>query len=73
MALYLSRTNLAFKEMTRGARDSGSGDLWELTLPMNPGRYRYSLIVDGRWILDPGNPRKMSDGLGGWNSVVRVD
>ncbi len=72
VALYLSRTNLIFKDMIRGTRDSGAGDLWELTLPTNPGRYRYSLVVDGRWMLDPGNPRKMSDGLGGWNSVVRI-
>ncbi len=66
VALYLSRTNLIFKDMTR------EGDAWELNFPTNPGRYRYSLVVDGRWMLDPGNPRKMSDGLGGWNSVVRV-
>lgn len=66
VALYLSRTNLIFKDMTR------EGDVWELNFPTNPGRYRYSLVVDGRWMLDPGNPRKMSDGLGGWNSVVRI-
>ncbi len=35
------------------------------------GRHSYKFLLDGeRWLDDPGNPRKVSDGLGGFNSVA---
>ena len=48
--------------------------LWicPLTAP-GPGRYEYKFVVDGRrWIEDPSNGMKVSDGYGGLNSVLVI-
>jgi serine protease AprX len=40
---------------------------------LEPGVYHYKLLLDdSRWIADPSNPERVSDGLGGWNSVLRI-
>jgi len=41
-----------------------------LTLP--PGRYRYRLVVDGNWIIDPGNPRTEPSDAGQLHSLLTV-
>ncbi|MHC0037508.1 type I pullulanase [Pseudoneobacillus sp. C159] len=42
--------------------------IWQLSLPLAPGRYQYKFIVgDNGWITDPGNP-KQEDG----NSALYV-
>lgn len=47
--------------------------LWEITIPLSPGRYEYKFVVDGeKWIPDPGNLKTVDDGFGGINSVVIV-
>jgi serine protease AprX len=45
--------------------------LWETRIAgLPPGRYEYRFVVDGwRLILDPANPMRRADGLGGMNSV----
>ena len=53
-----------------GAPDS----LWYALVPVPRGRHRYKFLVDGnRWIPDPANPDRTSDGSGGVASsfVVR--
>jgi len=45
---------------------------WEFTSPMNPGKYAYQLVIDGKWMLDPDNAVKTSNGSGGYNSVMQV-
>lgn len=40
---------------------------WEENVLVNPGKYQYKFIVDGKWIRDPEN----METLGG-NSVVRI-
>src|SRR5688500_5283811 len=39
-----------------------------LTLPED-ARIEYKFVVDGNWILDPKNPKKLDNGVGGENSV----
>jgi len=47
--------------------------LWSVTLPLQPGRYEYKFLVDGeKWVPDMGNPKKIKDGFGAFNSVVEV-
>ena len=41
-------------------------------LPLEPGRYGYKFVVDGKWTPDPANPENEEDGMGGKNSVVTV-
>jgi 1,4-alpha-glucan branching enzyme len=50
-----------------------SDGLWSVTVPLAPGRYRYSFLVDGvTWVPDPAAPRSMDDDYGRPNSVVTV-
>jgi len=37
--------------------DDGDG-VWEIVVPLPPGRYQYKFVIDGgvRWELDPNNP-----------------
>lgn len=45
--------------------------VWRAAGPvLPPGRYIYKFLVDGEWLDDPANPRKISDGHGGYNSVL---
>ena len=46
---------------------------WSINLPLLPGRYEYKFLIDGeKWIPDPGNPKKIKDGFGAYNSVIEV-
>ena len=45
---------------------------WEVTIPLNPGRYQYQLVTDGKWILDPANPDSVDNNAGGFNSVLKA-
>jgi cyclomaltodextrinase len=45
---------------------------WEADLILNPGRYQYQIVVDGKWMLDPANPSKVDNNMGGWNSEMEV-
>lgn len=45
---------------------------WTVTLPLKPGRYRYSFVVDGtRWQADPVSPPAL-DEFGTPTSVITV-
>lgn len=49
-----------------------TGNNWEITIDLNPGKYYYKFIVDGQWIEDPANLKGEPDGVGGENSVLFV-
>jgi len=44
--------------------------LYRATLQLSPGTYHYKFVVNGTWIPDPGNPDRVDDGLGSYNSVL---
>jgi hypothetical protein len=47
--------------------------IWSVTVPLAPGRYQYSFLVDGvTWVADPAAPRALEDDFGRPNSVVTV-
>lgn len=49
------------------------GGAWLVTVPLRPGRYMYSFVVDGReWRPDPLAPPAPHDDFGKPNSVVLV-
>ena len=50
----------------------GSGGVWTVTVPLPPGRYRYTFIVDGSWRRDPAAPRALEDDFGTPTSVITV-
>ena len=47
--------------------------VWAITIPLAPGRYHYTFVVDGtRWEADPLAPRTIEDDFGRPNSVITV-
>ena len=48
------------------------GGVWEATLPLKPGIWRYAFVVDGIWQAPPDAPRTESDGFGGVRGVLEV-
>ena len=48
-----------------------NGD-FETRIRLRRGRYRYQLVVDGRWTYDPANPEVITNQYGEINSVVEV-
>jgi chromosome partitioning protein len=51
------------------AADNG---IWQIKLPMSPGRYRYRLVVDGQWQQDPYNNQTEMNPYGEYNSIIDV-
>ncbi len=54
-------------------RNEGDDGLFGVTLDLEPGRYRYRYVIDGRWTRDPYNTYVESNPYGELNSVVEVD
>ena len=52
------------------AMTKGLDGVWTGTADVMAGANQYKFIVDGNWIVDPGNPDQMDDGFGGKNSVI---
>jgi hypothetical protein len=46
--------------------------VWTITIPLAPGRYQYTFVVDGTWVADPLAPRTLEDDFGQPNSVITV-
>jgi 1,4-alpha-glucan branching enzyme len=54
-------------------RDLDGDGIWEITLPLPPGRYQYKYVIDQvDWQEDPANPEMIDDGYGGFNSILVV-
>lgn len=47
-------------------------NIWKYKLKLAPGKYHYQLVINGEWKLDPGNPVKESNNIGGFNSVLEI-
>lgn len=53
--------------------DSDHDGVWELRVPLGPGRYEYLFLVDGVFReLDPQNPQRVPDGAGSERSLLVV-
>ena len=53
-------------------QDQGDG-VWSVTVPLAPGRYRYSFLVDGMtWLKDPRATPAVEDEFGRPNSVLTI-
>ena len=58
-------------EILEGLMENRGEGIWELTVELGPGRYRYYFIVDEvRVVLDPENPRYVNDSRGGKASLL---
>lgn len=45
---------------------------WQTQFALNPGRYAYQIVADGKWMLDPNNADVMPNGLGGANTILSI-
>jgi chromosome partitioning protein len=52
---------------------SGRPGEWRMRLPLSRGRYRYRLVVDGKWMTDPNNQYVEANQFGELNNIVEVD
>lgn len=60
------------KETAAVLRERMNGS-WVFRLSIEPGRYQYCFVVDGKkWLPDPSAPGMIPDGFGGMNSVLYV-
>ena len=46
--------------------------VWQATVRLPPGRYRYRLVVDDQWITDPHNAYVESNPFGELNNVLEI-
>jgi glycosidase len=60
-----NRDNLPMKD------EDGDGT-YNITIPLDPGRYEYKFFVDGAELIDPINPVKVPNGMGDFNSVLVI-
>ena len=52
---------------------TGSGGVWSVVVPLEPGRHVYAFVVDGKqWIADVAAPRAPENAFGTPNSIVMV-
>ncbi len=52
---------------------SHNGDEWTIGLYLKPGKYRYKFLIDGNWILDPGNKLHEPNEFDSGNSVLWIE
>ena len=53
--------------------DSDKNGVYEISIPLDPGRYEYKFFVDGKELIDPKNPVKVPNGLGDFNSILIIE
>lgn len=45
---------------------------WEIALYLPDGTHTYKYVADGNWLTDEINKERLPDGVGGYNSVIRI-
>ena len=53
--------------------DNDADGEYEITIPLDPGRYEYKFFVDGVELIDNKNPVKVPNGMGDFNSVIVIE
>lgn len=56
------------KDLLMQRTDNG----WTLPVYLPEGTYTYRFIVDGKWIVDPGNTDRLPNEYDDYNSVIRI-
>lgn len=57
---------------TAASMDLSKSGIWEYTFQLEPGKYRYKFVVDGKEMLDPKNPNQVSAGDQGKSSQLSL-
>lgn len=53
--------------------DSNGDGIYEISIPLDPGRYEYKFFVDSKELVDSKNPVKVPNGLGDYNSILIIE
>jgi len=59
-------------DTTRTPLTQSADSVWTGNVMLMPGRYEYQLVVDGKWIADPGAQQTAASEFGSANSVLIV-
>ena len=61
-----------FDQVIGTMTDEDKDGIWEVIIPLRPGRYQYKYAIDWgiRWVHDRNNPLGVEDGHGGQNSIL---
>jgi len=61
-----------FEHASGAMQDDDKDGIWEIIIPLKPGRYQYKYAIDWgmRWVHDQNNPLGEEDGYGGQNSII---
>ena len=57
---------------TQGQMENIEKGVWARVLHLDPGKYNYKFVVDGKWIIDPKNPNVSRDTSGNVNSLLEI-
>ncbi|MEC8650407.1 MAG: alpha-amylase family glycosyl hydrolase [Verrucomicrobiota bacterium] len=49
-----------------------ANDGWSLSKAIKSNTFEYKYVIDGHWITDPANDKRLPDGHGGYNSLAEV-
>lgn len=69
-SLHVTGSFNGWRERDLPMRYDETAALYEVSLPVKPGRYEYKLIRNGAWIANPDEPARRDDFFGGWNSLL---
>ena len=58
--------------LDESCRMANNNGIWNLTLPLRSGTYKYQFIVDGKWHRDPENTLTERNSFGDINSLIEV-
>ena len=47
--------------------------LWQTSIMLDPGMYQYLVVPDNVWMIDKNNPDTVSNNMGGFNSVMKIN
>ncbi|HVM61105.1 MAG TPA: isoamylase early set domain-containing protein [Verrucomicrobiae bacterium] len=59
-------------DAARAPLQKQTGGRWSTTLTLEPGRYEYRFVADGRWLTDPNAKETAPTPYGERNSVLVV-
>jgi hypothetical protein len=50
-----------------------NGTEWTVSVKLKPGKHLYKFIVDGKWMIDPGNKLYEPNQYNSGNSVLWIE
>ena len=57
---------------TEGQMENIEKGIWVRVFHLDPGKYQYKFVVDGKWIIDSKNPKIERDTSGNINSLLEI-